>query len=251
MLWGDMTMATIAQPAVRLRGDRLFYTGMGLAILAVTFWGFARSYYLNAWMPTPPGFRELNGLLHFHGALFTAWIILGLIQPALIAGRNVRLHRRLGVAGAVLAAAMVVVGNVVAVVSMHWTQLTPAEPFAFYAIPFFAINTFALLVALAIANRRRPEAHKRLMLLAATQIVEAAIARVPVQAMADYFPFSHLVVSDLIIVAGVAYDLASRRRVHPVWIWGGAIVLGSQLLRLFVAETGPWLSFARFMAALA
>jgi hypothetical protein len=139
---------------------------------------------------------------------------------------------------------------VVAVVSMKWAPLTPAAPFAFYAIPFFAINTFGLLVALAIANRHRPETHKRLMLLAATQIVEAAVARVPVQMMVDYFPFSHLIVSDLIIVAGVAYDYAGRRRVHPTWIWGGAIVVGSQLLRLAVTETEPWLSFARFMAGL-
>lgn len=243
-------MATLAHPAARIRSDRLFYTSMGLAIAAVTFWGFARSYYLNNWLDTPPGFRELTPLLHFHGALFTAWILLGVVQPALIAGRNYRLHRRIGIAGAVLAAAMVVLGNVIAALSISWPVLAPFDPFAFYAIPFFAINTFAILVVLAIANRNRPETHKRLMLLAATQIVEAAIARVPVPLIADNFPFSFLVAADLIIVAGIVYDLATRRRVHPVWIWGGLLVVASQVLRLAVMTTEPWLRFAHLMAGL-
>ena len=193
---------------------------------------------------------ELDAMLHLHGAIFTAWVLLGIVQPALIAGGNYRLHRRVGVGGAVAAAAMVAVGNLVAVASMNWPAIAPGDPFAFYAIPFFAINTFAVLVALGIANRRRPETHKRLMLLAATQIVEAAVARVPLPIITDYFPVSHLVASNLIIVAGVAYDLASRGRVHPVWLWGGAIVLASQAARLAVAETAPWLAFARFMAGL-
>lgn len=243
-------MATIAQSSRRIRSDRLFYTAMGIAIAAITFWGFARSYYLSSWNETPPGFRELNGLLHVHGAIFTAWVVLGIIQPALIAGRNYRLHRRVGVAGAIAAAAMVIVGNIVAVASMTWEALSPSDPFVFYAIPFFAINTFAILVALAIVNRNRPETHKRLMLLSATQIVEAAIARVPLPLIVDYFPYSHLVASNLIIVAGIAYDFASRGKVNRVWLWGGAIVLASQLLRLSVAETEPWLRFARFMASL-
>ena len=243
-------MATIAQPAARARRDRLFYTSMGLAIAAVTFWGFARSYYLSSWVERPAGFRELDAILHLHGAIFTAWVLLGIVQPALIAGGNYRLHRRVGVGGAVAAAAMVAVGNLVAVASMNWPAIAPGDPFAFYAIPFFAINTFAVLVALAIANRRRPETHKRLMLLAATQIVEAAVARVPLPIVTDHFPFSHLVASNLIIVAGIAYDLASRGRVHRVWLWGGAFVLASQAARLAVAETAPWLAFARFMAGL-
>lgn len=244
-------MATAASsPLVRWRNDRLFYTGMGAAIALATFWGFARSYYLNHWFETPPGMRKLEPLLHVHGAIFTAWIALNVVQPALIAKRNPRLHRKLGYAGAAIAIAMVVVGNIAAVAAMHGGFIGLGDPYVFYAIPFFAINVFAVIVALAVVWRNRAETHKRLILLASTQIVEAAVARVPVAAVAAGAPFSFMLGADLIIVAGVGYDLVSRGKVHKVWLWGGGLVIASQALRLLVSQTAPWHAFAEAMAGL-
>lgn len=243
-------MATLASPGARRRGDRLFYTGMGVAIALTTAAGFARSYYLSAWFDPPKGTPEVGLLLHVHGAVFTAWIALSLVQPALIAGRNPALHRKLGYFGAGIAALMVVLGNVAGVAAMHGGFIGMGDPYAFYAIPFFAINTFAVIVVLAVAWRNRSETHKRLMLLANTQIVEAAAARLPMDVMAAGAPISFFLVPDLIIIAGVGYDLISRGKVHKVWIWGGGLVVASQAFRLLVSQTGPWLAFARTMAGL-
>ncbi|HEX9931811.1 MAG TPA: hypothetical protein VGB08_03110 [Allosphingosinicella sp.] len=239
-------MATAAAAPRRWKNDRLFYTGMGVFVALVTFWGFYRSYYLNRWFETPAGMRELNVLLHVHGAVFTAWIALGVVQPALIASRNTRLHRKLGYFGAAVAASMVVLGIVAGIEAMRGGGFIGlGDPRAFFAVPFLALVTFAVIVTLAIRWRNRAETHKRLMLLASTQVIEAAVARIPMATAGA--PFSFFIGADLIIAAGVAYDLVSRGRVHKVWIWGGLAVVASQALRLMIANTGPWMAFAEWM----
>jgi hypothetical protein len=243
-------MATISPPAPRWRNDRLFYTGMGVVLALVTFAGFAQSYFLNYWFGTPPGMRKLDPLLHVHGAVFTSWILLGIAQPALIARGNRDLHRKLGWAGVALAAVMVAVGNLAGIAAMNVGFFGLGDPHAFYAIIFWSMLTFAIIVAFAVRWRNRAETHKRLMLLSYTQIVEAAVARLPIPGMLEGAPFTFFLGADLIIVAGAAYDLVSRGRVHKVWIWGGGLVVASQLLRVAVAQTEPWLDFARALAGL-
>src|SRR5918997_4593907 len=81
------------------RRERLFYTGMAVAFAFTVFAGFARTYYLRPYFGTP----SLTPLLHLHGIVFTSWLALLLTQTALVAANRTRIHRRLGVAGAVLA----------------------------------------------------------------------------------------------------------------------------------------------------
>lgn len=243
-------MASIAGPALRWRNDRIFYAGMGAAIALVTFWGFYRSYYLNAWLPTPPGFRTLDGLLHVHGAIFTVWIALMVVQPLLIASRNVALHRRLGYFGAAVAAAMVATGNIAGIAAMHGGFIGLGDPLVFYAVPFFAINSFAVTVFFAVKWRNRAETHKRLILLSNSAIMGAAVARIPLDAIQSTAPLSFTFGPDLIILAGALYDWATRGRVHRVWIWGGGAMIASQLAMMAVMGTGWWHGFAAFMAGL-
>ena len=243
-------MATIAQPGVRARVDRKFYTLMGLAIASVTVWGFSASYYFSRWMTVPPVTPEMTPILHLHGAIFTAWMALMVIQPALVAGRNLRLHRRLGYAGAGIAAAMVVTGNLAAIAAMHGGFKDLGDPMVFYAVPFFAINSFAVAVAFAIYWRNRAETHKRLILLANVGILGAAIARIPLDLVQGGAPFTFLFGPNLIILAGMIYDWRTRGRIHRVWIWGGLAMLASQVAVLPVMGSAWWHRFAETMAGL-
>lgn len=243
-------MATVQAPAVRWRNDRLFYTGASVYLAILTFAGFARSFFLAPWMEQSPLTPEVGPLLVVHGILFTAWMALLVVQPLLIANRRRELHRTLGWFGAALALAMVVFGNLASVAAMHGGFKALGDPHAFYAIPFFAIQSFAVLVGLAVLWRERAEAHKRLMLLAAIVIVEAAVARIELAPILAGAPFSFFVGGDLLILAGMAYDKASRGRVHPVWIWGGAAVILSQIGKVFLSQTEPWMAFGRAMAGL-
>jgi hypothetical protein len=107
---------------------------------------------------------------------------------------------------------------------------------------------FPILVAAALAWRRQPETHKRLMLLATISILDAAVARWPVAIMAKG-PIAFFAVTDLYIVAGIVFDVASRGRVHRAYVWGGVLIVGSQIGRIAVWHTGAWLTFARMLAA--
>lgn len=243
-------MATIQPAAASWRNDRLFYTGASVYLAILTFAGFARSFFLAYWMEPAPTQPDVGPLLWAHGAFFVAWMALLVVQPVLIAMRRRELHRKLGWAGAGLAAIMVVSGNVAAVAAMHGGFKTLGDPHAFYAVPFFAIQSFAILVALAVAWRARGETHKRLMLLASIVIVEAAFARIELAPIVAGFPFSIFVGGDLLILAGMAYDRMSRGHVHKVWIWGGAAVVASQVAKVLISQTGPWLAFGKAMAGL-
>jgi hypothetical protein len=244
-------MATIASPAAaRMKSDRIFYSGMGLVVAATVTWGFAASFYFARWLPRPALAPDMTGLLYLHGAVFTAWVALTVVQPMLIASRNVALHRRLGYFGAGVAAAMVVVGNVAAIAAMDGGFRGLGDPYVFYAVPFFAINSFAVVVWLAIRWRNHAETHKRLILLSNSTILGAAVARIPVEAIGSGAPLTFIFGPDLIIVAGMIYDKATRGRVHRVWLWGGAAVVLSQLVMMGVMGTLWWHGFAEAMAGL-
>lgn len=245
-------MATVlaSRPVDLRKLDRAFYLSMSLAIAALVFTGFARSFYLSHWFAPPPGTPKIGPLLFTHGIVFTSWMFLSVLQPSLIAAGNVRLHRRIGIAGAGLAALMVVLGNLAAIAAIHVGFIGLGDPYAFYADPFVDIQTFGLFVALAVLKRGDPDSHKRLILLALTQVLEPGLARMPLSLAEDYFPYFSLIGMNFVIVAGILFDLATRRRIHPVWIWGGAINVVSEAGRLLIMRTAPWLAFAHFMARL-
>jgi len=244
-------MATIASPAaVRIRRDRAFYTGIGLAIAATVIWGFAPSFYLSRWMTAPPTTPEVGLLLALHGSVFTAWIALMVVQPLLIASRNLALHRRLGYFGAGVAAAMTLLGNLAAIAAMHGGFRGLGDPYVFYAVPFFAINSFAVTIFFAVRWRNFADTHKRLILLSNAALLGAAIARIPLGPIQGSAPFSFIFGPDLIILAGALYDRASRGRVHRVWIYGGALMVASQIVMMAVMGSAWWHAFAEAMAAL-
>ena len=242
-------MATTFPPAAR-PSDRTFFTAMGAAVAMLVFAGFARTYYLARWVPQPERAPEMGALLHLHAAAFTLWILLQAAQPALVALDRRDLHRALGWAGAALAAAVWVFGNLVAAEAMDGGFRTLGDPRAFYAVTFFSIQGFGLIVLLGILKRGDADAHKRLMLLSSASILEAAAGRLPLDLVAQTAPLSFYLGADWVILAGILYDRITRGRVHAVWLWGGGLLVLSQILRVAVMFTAPWLAFAQWVDGL-
>lgn len=229
--------------------ERRFFTGMVLAILATVLLGFGRSFFLRPLFPDWPSPRE--PIFYVHGAVFTAWIALLLAQVSLVAGRRTDLHRRIGPIGAALAVAMVVLGTLGALIAARRATGfvgVPIPPLQFLAIPIFDMALFAVYVAIAFAQRRHPQSHKRWMLLATINLITAAIARWP--GVFQLGPVAFFALTDLFIVALAAWDLRSRGKLHPVTLWGGLIIIASQPLRLMISGTEPWLAFARWATGL-
>jgi hypothetical protein len=238
-------MAVSAAAVRTRRRTRRFYAGMAVAMVLTVFVGFSRSYFLKGWFGTP----ELSRLLHFHGLVFTTWTLFFLSQTILVASGRTYLHRRMGVAGAMLAALVVIVGTTVAITRLR-TGVSPLPGIpasAFFAIPFFDMVVFAILVSTAVYLRRRLEAHKRLMTLSMITLLPAPIARMSFLPLPPGPP-TFFALADLFIVAMLVYDLTTRRKIHPATIWGGLLVVASQPLRLIIAGTPAWSVFARWLA---
>lgn len=213
--------------------------------------GFARSFFLRPWFPDHPSPPETA--FYWHGAVFTAWYLLLFVQPLLIATGRVDRHRRLGRAGAVVAAAMVVIGVYVALLAAGRPGGfigVPVPPLAFLAIPFLDMMVFGILVACAIAKRNVPQTHKRLMLIASMGPLTAAVARLPFDFILASGPPAFFGLTDLFLLALVAWDLATRRRLHAATLWGGLLLVLSQPLRLLISGTDGWLGFAGWAVAL-
>ena len=115
-------MATRA--LARQQTDRLFYTGMSVAVAGLVFAGFARTYYLSHWLPPPDRMPPMTTVLHVHAFFFTAWTILTVIQPALIAGGRRQLHRQFGWVAAGVALGVWLIGGVLSL----FGALAYAEP---------------------------------------------------------------------------------------------------------------------------
>jgi hypothetical protein len=125
----------------------------------------------------------------------------------------------------------------------------PIPPLRFLAVPLADMVLFPAFVALAIAWRRDVQSHKRLLVLASVNLLNAGVARWPFAFIAAG-PVPSLVITDLFILALAAWDLASRGRLHPVTLWGGLAIVASQPLRVVVSGTEAWLSFARWAVGL-
>ena len=235
--------------AAQAPNERLFFTGMAITMLVVVFAGFARSFYLQTFFPE--WHRPPEPVFYLHGTVFTAWMLLLIAQVSFVRAGRRDVHRKIGAAGAVLAALMVVLGTIAALTAARRPSGfvdVPVPPLEFLAIPLFALAQFALFAGLAIGRRRDLQAHKRLMLLATTMLCGAAVARLPL--VSDWGPLGYFGVTDLLLVPLVIWDLRTRGRLHPVTLWGGLLILALEPLQLMISGTEGWLAFARWATGL-
>lgn len=238
-----------------------FYVAMAAACAAIAFVGFASTY----WLQLPAGTFKGSPLLHLHGLIYSAWTLLFLYQATLIAGGRRINHRAWGLLGIALATAMVFTGAAVAIAGMNSRiargQGDAARAFAIVSITLVLL--FAVLVAAAFATRRRPDWHKRLMLVATASILQPAMARFfflaatgggpglrpglgPARSVESTMLAGFL--ADILIVVAMTFDWRTRRRPHPAYLWGFGAVLTVQLLRVPLSKTPAWLSFTDFLA---
>ena len=234
-----------ASPAIiRRRRERWFYVGMSLAAVITVFAGFAPTYYLRPRFTAAP----LMPLLHLHGIVFSSWILLFVIQTTLVAAHCTDIHRRLGILGGVIATLMVLIGFSTAVIraSAGATPVPGVSPLSFLVVPLGDIFVFAILIGAGFYYRRRPDVHKRLMLLATISILAAAIARLPFAIM-QAGPPAFFGFTDAFIAVCVLYDLITLKRVHRATALAALLIVVSQPLRLMLGNTHVWLSFAGWL----
>lgn len=199
---------------------------------------------------------------HLHGVLMSSWVILFLVQNALGAGRNLSLHRKLGWLGAALAAASILAAWNTGFVT---TALDRAPPI-FYPPYFLALNLitpvlFGGMIIAAIANRKRTDWHRRLMLGALILVIEPALGRLGIIGTAVamggpenaipflvprpwFVPMLEMTVQVAIVLAIMARDRSMRGSVHPALKWVLAAVVGLYAGNWLLAAVPPFAEYA-------
>jgi hypothetical protein len=242
-------MATVTVPARPLPGtryDRPFFAAMAVLLTAAMVVGFAHTYFLAGVFKA----KLPNTIIHIHGAVFTAWFVLLLVQSALASSGRVDLHRKLGIAGIAIAAAMIPLGVLATAEFVHRQAALPRIRMA-AIMPCAELFTFAVLAAAAFLLRKRPAWHKRLILLATIAIIGAAVGRME---FLPYWNFHRNAALRLawaytyaFLIPPIAYDVWSLRRLHRATLWGSAFIIAVHQLSLLVDTTAPWQAFAAWM----
>ncbi len=214
--------------------ERYFYLFMSLLIAVVVIVGFSHTIDRNL---IHPHFR-LPAILYVHSFVFCAWVLFFILQSALVRSRNVRLHRTLGWVGVGLGASIVVLGWMTTII-MGRLSLLHGGPFPFKPFLIVAsldVVSFGVTFALAVYWRKRPDFHRRLMLIASCVLLEAAFARIPI-----FHRIFAPVGTDALILLGVMRDVLVDRRVHKVYLYALPTMIVVQVFAEYTfVHASPW-----------
>ena len=221
--------------------DKYFYFFMSLLVAGTVIYGFSHTINGNLFHPRVPR----PTLLAFHAACFSGWVAFFIFQSALVRTHNVRIHRLTGWFGAALGAAMIVLGYSIAVIMARFKFHTFHDAFAvpFLIVPFFDITCFTVFFTLAIKWRRKPEFHRRLILMATCVLASAAFGRFPF----DFPPPLNFYYGvDALILLGVVRDLLVNRRVHRVYLIALPALIVCQVFVVYTMANGSawWVKIA-------
>ena len=236
-------MATASIP-LGAAGTRRFYVGIGMFFTLIALVGFWPTYF----GPLFQGTVDSPLLVHVHAVVYMGWLCLFIAQAALAATGRIRLHRRLGRIAIAYGSAVVVVGVLTAF--GQFTRFVEAGELEVAQRrllgPLTDMVAFPIFFGLAVAYRRRPEIHKRFMLVATTTLLIAAVSRMSF--LGTPVPLRvFLPVWFAPILLAMVYDLMTQRRIHLAYVIG---LVGLFVLRLRgnLVETDAWLGFSGWLA---
>jgi hypothetical protein len=250
-------MATVtedARPRARAARSKI-YVGLALMISAIVLVGFSRSFYgtlvANARHPW---------IIHVHAAVYVGWLVLLTAQTVLAARGDIATHRRVGKFGIAYGVLVWILGVSVSiampVINVHSGLWTVRQGEQFLATPLVDMVLFGGFFGAAIVYRRKPEIHKRLIILATVAVMFAAVGRaftnvgvlvgdpeaplggVPARLSLWYSP----------VLVAMAHDLVTKRRIHPVYLIG-VVVMAVAFLRFPYSQTEQWHGIARTILA--
>ncbi|MCB9858184.1 MAG: hypothetical protein H6818_21065 [Phycisphaerales bacterium] len=248
--------APLATSSARVRTDRLFYPLAGILLMAIALIGFSDFYFHGRAFPNRPLTPPIRMLLIVHGIAQLGWLLLIVLQPALVAGRSLKMHMRIGRVGAIFALLLVTMGYFVGVGAARANppelELFGMKPPQFLYVPLMTITIFGAMVALAVWQRKRPEIHRSLMLMGTIAAMSAAMGRI--QWLNDFFaasvwfrvfgPVHSSVTLGLLLLA--VRCLMIRR--FDKWLAISLTAMSAVFVVMHqVSATGAWQGVARFL----
>jgi len=243
-------MATVAEPRpsagnLRSLARKYFYPSTASVMLLMMLWGF-RNYYLHGHAAgdqiIAPAMARLDAV---HGSALTAWVGLFFVQTALVASNRRDWHKVLGWCSLAVAATVFTSGTVVAVESV---RNTPGFVFfgmdyrLFLLVMLVEMAAFATFVVLAVIQRKRPQRHRAMMLMATLSIIAGSTARMP--GLAPYFGDSGWsgLFGAVTLLGAVVLSLRSLidRKLDRWMAWGLVGMSGAFALAIQASNTEAW-----------
>lgn len=238
-------MANWQETIERVR-RRPLYVSLSVLMALIALVGFAPGVI----KPLLSGTIPHDAIIHIHVAVYSVWLFLFFAQCVYAAIGKISVHRKLGKVLVWYAVLMFLVGVGVTtnrfVSQVHAGNLRAAE--TVNLAPMVDMLAFPVFFGLAFAYRRKPEIHKRLMVVTATLILYPAMTRISFPRHMRSFVVFMIIWTSPILIA-VAHDWIKRRVIHPAYFFGmlGLGVLG---LRPMVLGSHLWASFAGWLVSL-
>ena len=195
------------------KGEPFFYHfSIVLLLTVVLAFGMnilLRKYHLDAAMP----------VIVIHGISMLLWYSLFYWQARLVRTANIQVHMKLGLMSIVLAIVLVISGVLIAIGNYQGER----EALTLFG-NFAGMFIFAVLYTLAIINRKKPDIHKRLMLVASVAMLSPALVRIlRIFELNDFFTLPFWLI---FILALPVYDFRKYRKIQrATWLSIGFLLI--------------------------
>jgi hypothetical protein len=226
-----------------------FYFFMTVTFMVIALVGFSTTFLIPIYKRS----FEAPLVIHVHASLVFGWLIFLILQSGHIQTRKHQAHRRLGWLGLVLALAIVPSGIAVGLYATRRDLGGGDDPFVLgqYVNVWIEMLLFGGLVVAAILSRRKPDVHKRLILLATISALAPAWLRLRHLFPAVPHPFvTFALLADSLLVVAIVHDLLTLKRVHPTYVWAGSFMVAVHILEIVALTSEPWLGMSRFLLRL-
>jgi hypothetical protein len=228
----------------KLAAPNRFYIGLSLLVTAIAFVGFWPTYF----GPLVTGNVDKLPVIHVHAAVYVGWLAIFVAQASFAAAKRMDLHVRLGNFAIGYGVLVIVMGVTVAIsmfaVRVHAGQIEDAA--GRLVAPLSDMVFFTPLFATAVWLRRKPEIHKRLMIVATTVLLVAAVGRMTFVGR----PWPMLLVWGSPLLLGAAYDIVRRRAIPWIYVLGVVVIAARMFGTAPVRESAVWHELTAWLTTL-
>ena len=229
--------STVTAPVVG-PSRRVSYISLGALMAFIAIVGFWPRYF----GPLVLGTLVQPLLIHVHATVFTGWLVLFLLQAYFAATKRVPLHMTVGRMGIWYGGLLILVGLTTGVLRAVGSAPGRAEQLLLVAIEDMAM--FGGFFGAAIWYRKKPKFHRPAMVVAATALLVAAVARM------TFLPPDgpiRLAIWAMPVLIAIAIEFRQTRRVHPIYVLGLVVFVVRRYSVPLIAPTAAWGSFAHWV----
>lgn len=225
----------------KINKNRLtFFTAIAIIGIIAILVGFSKTFII----PLVSGTKTWPLTIYAHAFFVFGWVIIFLTQSLLIQNKKYKIHIFIG-----RWAAFIAVGAAISIIpaSLFQVERELKEGLGQTAISSIvgslaSATMFLILVTLGILNRKRPQVHKRFMLLATIILIWPAWFR-----WRHYFPsverpdiWFAVVLSDSLILVAFIWDWLKNKYIHPALLYGGLFIIAENVMEILLFDSKGW-----------